>query len=125
MWAQAVQPVSILKLLSYIYVCTYVLSRSYWLLHIRTRVLTNNNIMHVWHVNASGRSSVKLLHGVIDVGDIAFICPTYSAHESTSGWFGSATTLLLHWLASQCKAYSLLTTQYYLRSDYLKRVFKK
>ena len=92
MWAQAVQPVSILKLLSYIYVCTYVLSRSYWLLHIRTRVLTNNNIMHVWHVNASGRSSVKLLHGVIDVGDIAFICPTYSAHESTSGWFGSATT---------------------------------
>ena len=48
--------------------------------------------MHVWHVNASGRSSVKLLHGVIDVGDIAFICPTYSAHESTSGWFGSATT---------------------------------
>ena len=56
--------------------------------------------MHVWHVNASGRSSVKLLHGVIDVGDIAFICPTYSAHESTSGWFGSATTVLLHWLAS-------------------------
>ena len=54
--------------------------------------LTNNNIMHVWHVNARGRSSVKLLHGVIDVGDIAFICPTYSAHESTSGWFGSAPT---------------------------------
>ena len=32
--------------------------------------------MHVWHVNARGRSSVKLLHGVIDVGDIAFICPS-------------------------------------------------
>ena len=67
--------------------------------------------MHVWHVNASGRSSVKLLHGVIDVGDIAFICPTYSAHESTSGWFGSATTTYCTTaLASQCKAYSLLTT---------------
>ena len=62
--------------------------------------------MHVWHVNASGRSSVKLLHGVIDVGDIAFICPTYSAHESTSGWFGSATATATYCttalMASQC-----------------------
>ena len=38
--------------------------------------------MHVWHVNASGRSSVKLLHGVIDVGDIAFICPTSTVHTN-------------------------------------------
>ena len=80
--------------------------------------------MHVWHVNASGRSSVKLLHGVIDVGDIAFICPTYSAHESTSGWFGSATTVLLHWLASAKHILFLLHSMYYLRSDYLKRVLK-
>ena len=62
--------------------------------------------MHVWHVNASGRSSVKLLHGVIDVGDIAFICPTYSAHESTSGWFCSEEGFFLSYKKQNGKIFS-------------------
>ena len=65
--------------------------------------VSNNNIMRVWHVNAAGRSSLTqctlymcvywkaggggggrsvVVLCVIDVGDIAFICPSMHMNRS-------------------------------------------